>query len=137
MSKKLINTGISICLGLLFNGCTNQPLIANVTSYSDIDKNFSYSKPLILRGPKNNIIKSQLVLTNKSMNEQNIEYRLKWYDKNGFEIKSISSKADIALIEPNKELVISKIAPNKHTYSLEFYVKTPHGEKSIHSNKMK
>ncbi len=134
MNIKKVNIMIIFSLGLFLSGCATQPKVAHVTSEENIDKNFGYGKPIILRGENNNIIKSQLILRNKTLFEQTIQYQLKWYDKNGFEIKSLSSYEDVRVIKPNSELVISKVAPNKYTYSLQYYVKTPQGERIIRSN---
>lgn len=137
MNKNILYKMSLALFAALFLGCSNTTpkLYTNITSDAEVRSSFTYSEPLIKRDAHGSIEKAQLTLTNNTSFNQKIDYDVRWYDKNGFNIKGPTAYTKRVTIEPNRELVISQYAPSKECTDVEFYILTPYETKNIKTTK--
>jgi uncharacterized protein YcfL len=98
---------------LFLSGCATRYVDSRV---SFVDQNLSYDidiKQVSSAVNKGGLLEIQLTGFNKKSFDKNIEYRIEWLDKNGFAIKTISTKWTRYFINKKSEFRIGQVGPNE------------------------
>jgi uncharacterized protein YcfL len=125
-------------LTLVFTGCSNKTpiMVVNVKPYSNIIfeadsvKDWFVVENAAAFDRDDKLTEIEIAGKNTATSTKTLTYKIDWYDKNGFVIKSILSTRKIASIEAGRNIVIHAVSPseNANEYKIRIGVPTEEDE---------
>lgn len=114
-----------IMLLLLFFGCTKapNPNASVVKVISDCGSNDIVVTDIKGRKKADGFMQAQVSAENNSNSYQVLEYRVVWFDKEGFKIESILSNWNTVAAYANQPFQINVTSPNTKATTFRLYIK--------------
>ena len=108
-------------LAVMFSGCADKTSYIKVVDDS-IKSDISIEKISKRVNSDSGLLELQIMGDNKSRDYMKLRYRVVWFDKDGFEIKSISENWTEFPVYKNANFTINVIAPNKKAADYRLFI---------------
>jgi len=118
MMKRLIWIMV---LTVMFSGCTDKGSSIKVVDDS-IKDDIKIEKILERVNSESGLKELQITGTNESREYMKLRYRVVWFDKDGFEIKSISENWREFPVYKNADFTIHVVAPNEKAVNYRLFI---------------
>ena len=107
-------------IAVMFSGCADKSSYVKVVDES-IKKDISVEK-ISTRVSDSGLMELQIMGDNTSSEYMKLRYRVVWFDKDGFEIKSISENWTEFPVYKNANFTINVVAPNKKAADYRLFI---------------
>lgn len=110
---------IILCFGLLLTACAAN----NMTPANIHVQNGNYLQHISATDTRRTSDDTLLVnITGQTYEDTDLYYKVKWFDANNMEIKSLLSKSVRAPVRRDVPFTWSAVAPNKKAHSYQIYI---------------
>ena len=107
-------------LALMFSGCADKSSYVQVVDDSIKDK-ISVEK-ISTRTSESGLMELQVLGDNKGKEYMKLRYRVVWFDKEGFEIKSLSANWTELPVYQNANFTINAVAPSPKVADYRLFI---------------
>ena len=107
-------------IAVMFSGCADKSPYVKVVDKS-IQKEISVEK-ISTRVSESGLMELQVMGDNKSSEYMKLRYRVVWFDKDGFEIKSLSANWTELPVYKNANFTINAIAPSPKVADYRLFI---------------